>query len=73
MGKTRKKAGKAKKRRRRNREPLAGDRCFRQYQSRKPKGGDVFRKELMEFLNDEPELTAEELRLRAIERATRGD
>ena len=70
MGKKRNKAGKGEKRRRRNRQPLAGDRYFRQLQSRKPKGtGDVFPQELMKILNDEPELNAEELRLRAFKRA----
>ena len=71
MGKKRKKAGKAKKKRRRNRQPLAGDRYFRQQQSRKPeRTDDVFPKGLQDILLiDEPKLSAEELRLRAIKRA----
>ena len=62
---------KAKKRRRRNRAPLAGDRCFRQYQSWKREPGTVvFPKGLQDIcLTDEPKLTVEQLRQRAIKRA----
>ena len=64
---------KAKKKRRRNRAPLAGDRCFRQYQSQSRKREPwtvVFPKGLQDiFLTDEPKLTAEQLRQRAIKRA----
>lgn len=70
MGRYRKKGGKAEKKHRRNRWPLDGDRCFRQLQSRKPKEtGDMFPKELMGLLNDEPELSVEDIRKRAIKRA----
>ena len=75
MGRNREKGGKAKKKRRRRREEYArthdkNGRYSLHTPLKKEPGTNVFPKGLQDILlTDEPELNAEELRLRAIERA----